>query len=246
MIEKKECSTSASCFRCSFIVGSGSIDRSGTLRRSELFRIFQKAASADLERTNLSVGRMSLLKLAWVITEQYVEIRRMPCAGEKVTVETWPGKTKHVFFPRYYRLLEENGRELAKGCSEWVLMDEEKRSLAFPSIYGIHADAVITGNEIPMPRSVRRPVLEKTLTFTVPPDMIDSNGHMNNAAYFDLADEVIPRADDLAPKSMHIQYFKELRQGDVIEVGCSSSDGVCFMEGCSEDQIYFRMRMTWE
>ena len=246
MIEKKECSTSASCFRCSFIVGSSSIDRSGALRRSELFRIFQKAASADLERTNLSVGRMSLLKLAWVITEQYVEITRMPCAGEKVTVETWPGKTKHVFFPRYYRLLEENGGELAKGCSEWVLMDEEKRSLAFPSIYGIHADAVITGNEIPMPRSVRRPVLEKTLTFTVPPDAIDSNGHMNNAAYFDLADEVIPMADDVAPKSMHIQYFKELRQGDVIEVGYSSSDGICFLDGRSGNQMYFRMRMTWE
>lgn len=246
MIEKKECSSPESCFLCSFTVGSGSVDRKGTLRMSELFRLFQKAASSDLERTNLSVGRMSLLNLAWVITEQYVEIRRMPCAGEKVTVETWPGKTNHVFFPRYYRLLEENGRELAKGCSEWVLMDEEKRSLAFPGVYGIRSDGITTGNEISMPRPLRRREPEKTLTLTVPPDSIDSNGHMNNAAYFDLADNIFPLADNVILKNIHIHYYKELRQGDVIAVGYSPADEGCFIEGFSGNQTYFRMRMTWE
>lgn len=245
MLDAETCITENKIYRCGITVENENADADSVLRRSELFGVLQEAVYSAIEHTNFSRSRMSALKLAWVITDQYVEIQRMPLIGEKVLVETWPGKINRVFFPRYYRIFAENGEKLVNGCSYWVLMDTEKRTLAFPELYGIREDGIVTGNETAMPGPVRRMDISNTVKFEIPPDYIDGNGHMNNAKYLDLADDVV--ADlrtGYAPASIQIRYIKELRQGEIADIGYLFSDGNCYIEGNSGNRPSFRIRMT--
>ena len=82
------------------------------LRSSVLFELLQEASIRHTEE--LGMGREMTLDrgLLWMVTLQRAEIARMPAYDECVTLESWPGETMHLLFPRYYRVLGENGETL--------------------------------------------------------------------------------------------------------------------------------------
>ena len=79
------------------------------MRTSTLFELLQEISICHTEE--LGMGREMTLDrgLLWVVTLQRAEIHRMPEYDEAVTLETWPGDTLHLLFPRYCRLLGEGG-----------------------------------------------------------------------------------------------------------------------------------------
>lgn len=58
--------------------------------------------------------------ILWVVTMQHGEFVRMPDYEEKVIIETWPGRTIYSLFPRYYRMTDADGGELARVSSLWT------------------------------------------------------------------------------------------------------------------------------
>ena len=82
------------------------------LRTSVLFELMQEASIRHTEE--LGMGREMTLDrgLLWMVTLQRAEIARMPEYDECITLESWPGETMHLLFPRYYRVLDEKGETL--------------------------------------------------------------------------------------------------------------------------------------
>ena len=70
------------------------------LRTSTMFEWMQEASIRHTEE--LGMGREMTLDrgLLWVVTLQRAEIARMPEYDECVTLESWPGETMHLLFPR--------------------------------------------------------------------------------------------------------------------------------------------------
>lgn len=210
-----------------------------TLRISSMLSMMQDAAAAHCEE--LGVGKKETFDrgLMWVIVRQHGEIFRMPECGETVTIESWPGETEFVFFPRYCRLLDAEGNILVSSSSLWSLADASSRSFAFPEKSGISVSGEARGCEFPLPGGIKLPQLPCAQSFTVPYSFVDPNGHMNNARYFDLAEDLIPEtASSRNLAGFYAEYALESRLGETIDVAYGNDGDRYFFAGEGEKRRF--------
>ena len=215
------------------------------LRTAMLFELLQEVSIRHTE--DLGMGRTKTLDrgLLWVVTLQRAEIARMPEYDETITVETWPGETMHLLFPRYYRVLDGTGTPILSASALWALVDESTRRMVFPDRYGVEIRGVVTGNEIALPSPPRRAEGENVTQFVVPFSHLDLNGHMNNTRYFDLAEDRIPAAAEGKPlRRIEVEYANEARLGDELRITREDFPGGCRISGDTEKKI-FRMQFEY-
>ncbi len=216
------------------------------LRSSVLFELLQEASIRHTEE--LGMGREMTLDrgLLWMVTLQRAEIARMPAYDECVTVECWPGETMHLLFPRYYRLLDEEGRTLLSASALWALVDQQARRMIFPDRYGITIPGITTGNEIALPAPPRSACGDRVTAFTVPYSYVDLNGHMNNTRYFDLAEDLVPAVrEGRALREIAVEYANEAKLGDELRVTVEQDGETWRVSGDTERKI-FRMALRYE
>ena len=215
------------------------------LRTATLFELMQEASIRHTEE--LGMGREMTLDrgLLWMVTLQRAEISRMPAYDETITLESWPGETMHLLFPRYYRVLDEAGNTLVSSSALWALVDQETRRMIFPDRYGVHVEGCVTGHEIELPSPPRKAQGGEASRFTVPFSYLDLNGHMNNTRYLDLAEDLIPAAaEGRALREIQVEYSSEARLGDSLSVTVEQDGGRFFVSGETEKKI-FRMCMSY-
>ena len=233
-------------YRQDFQILSSDVDISRRLRLSTLFTRLQEAAIAHT--IDLGVTREKTLDkgLLWAVTQYRALFHRLPQYDEKVVLLTWPGRTMHLYFPRYFRLVDEKGSVLFEAVSLWVLIDKNTRGIVFPESYDIYIKETTTGNELPMPGRIRRQNVELVSSFTVPYSYVDLNGHMNNARYYDLAVDSMP--EEMRSRSLRelsSEHIGEAQLGDALSVGCSASDSSFYICGEKEKPV-FRMNFIFE
>ena len=215
------------------------VDMHRRLRTSRLFELLQEAAIAHTEA--LGMGREKTLDrgLLWVVTLQRAEIARMPEYDELIRVESWPGETMHVLFPRYYRLLDAEGNELIRASALWMLVDEKTRRFVFPEKYGIAIDAVTTGNELPLPTAPPAMETDREREFTVPYSDVDLNGHMNNTRYFDVAEDCIGApAEGRRLAAAATEYKAEARLGETLHLRWGEDGNRYYLAGGAERPVF--------
>ena len=235
-----------SVYRVKFRLRNAEVDLNRRLRLSTMFRMMQEASIAHTEE--LGAGREKTLDrgLLWVVTLQDAWINRMPEYDEEITLESWPGDTMHLFFPRYYRLLGADGSVLVTASALWVLMDSVERKMVFPEDKNVAVPFEKTGFEPALPRAPRHIATTGEAAFTVPFSYTDMNGHMNNTRYFDLMEDTLP--PELHSKRLTrigIEYRAEARLGDEFKLRWGNEGTDWFLSGETDKQL-FKMRMTYE
>lgn len=216
------------------------------LRLSRLFTLLQEAATDHAAL--LGAGREKTLDrgILWIVTLQQAAIRRMPVYDEPVHIVTWPGKPKHLLFPRYYRITDEQGNALIEASSLWALMDRSTRKAVFPEQCGIVVPGMQTGLETALPRAPQSPETDEVSTFTVPYSYVDQNGHMNNTRYFDLAEDCMPDALRMRRLcAVQTEYSREARLDDVITLRSECAGDTFLLAGDSEGQKLFKLALTY-
>ena len=229
---------------------SSDVNRWQRLRTSVMMRWLQEAAIAHTEE--LGMGREKTLDkgILWIISLQRTEILRTPVYDEKIVVRSWPGKTMHVFFPRYYELVSEDGSEvMVRASALWMLLDEKTRRFVFPESYGISIEGCVTGREIALPSSPKTLPFTEESPFTVPFSYVDLNGHMNNTRYYDLADDLLPfEKKGRLLNTLFTEYLHEIREDQpiMLRLGFDESGSAAFLAG--EDgsgTALFRLRLEY-
>ena len=233
-------------FRRELLLRSKDVDLHRRLRTSRLFELLQEASIRHTEE--LGMGRDKTLDkgILWVVGLQRAEIRRMPVYDEQIVLKSWPGKTMHLFFPRYYQLETAAGEVLLKASALWTLVDESTRKVVFPEKYGVVIEGEVTGEEISLPASPRKLETDRAVPFRVPYSYVDLNGHMNNTRYFDLAEDCIPASLEGRPLRMiQTEYVSEARIGDELQVRWGGDGKVFYLLGQGEKPV-FRMRLEYD
>lgn len=216
------------------------------MRTSRLMEMLQEICISHTQA--LGAGREKTLDkgILWVVIQQHVDITRMPVYDEEIQISTWPGKTMHVLFPRYFRISSANEGILISGSAMWTLIDQTTRKMIFADQAGIDVPGEVTGLETPLPKPVHQRETDNTAQFKVPFSYCDMNGHMNNARYFDLAEDFLPIHDKhLQLVSFTTQYAEEIRFNELVKLAWKQEGNSFYFTGDKEKNC-FRMELEYQ
>ena len=228
-------------------IGSQDVNKQGFLKIARLFELLQSAAFAHIKEMGLYKIPTTGNELLWVLASQNVSIERMPKEDEDIVISTWPGKTKMYFFPRQYRVETTTGELLIRAAAMWALIDSDKRDIIDPSDYAIICVAHITDQDLKVSGGPKPIAYNSEATKIVPSSYIDHNGHMNNARYFDIAEEFITNTSE--PKKINARYGSEAFEGTELTISKGDDESSCYMSFDSSQNSgatnHFRLRIDY-
>ena len=218
----------------------------GPPRPGDLLRLMQDLAGADADRRGC--GRSDLLRhgCVWVLIKNRLSAARWPEAGETLTLTTWPMQGRRGFYPRYFELNDASGAVLLRAESVWAIIEVESRTMVTLEALGAEMAGVEEGEFRP-PARLRLPAGGEVYDFTPRPEQIDVNRHMNNAAYLDAAEELLPASfagREIA--AVAIDYEHELPPDCRAQIRIAPEPDACSFEGTLEDKICFRLRIEYK
>lgn len=214
-------------FKRNFTVAENHVDRFGRVKLSVLLYFVQEAAGQHCSLLAVDHDTLSHRHLFWAVTRNRVQVTRLPRLGEKIFIETWPMPTTRVAYPRSVVAYDENGMELFRSISLWVLMDDRTRAMILPGKSGIIVDGTLTGTELTVPRAIATRPMANTKTCAVGYSLLDRNGHMNNTRYMDWVDDLL--GSDFhrnhPAQEFTVCYMNEALEGEEITLSYELSDG---------------------
>ena len=212
------------------------MDACGRTRPSALLGFALDAAGQHCVQLGADRAALEKRNLFWAVLRHRLQIARYPAVGEQLTVKTWPMPTTRSAYPRAAVAVDQDGKEVFRLVSLWVLMDISARTMVLPGKSGVGVDGLLLGNELPAPSSITPMVLSETVTRRVEAEDLDQNNHMTNTRYLDWIDDLqsVDFRREHAPKEIQICYLAEALPGQEITLGLQASEeGFLQAEGFS-------------
>lgn len=217
------------------------------LKTSGLFRLMQNAAGDQCELTGPTEKDIRSKNLMWVIVRQYVELSRYPQPGETLELSTWPGTPRHMFFPRFY-IFRIDGEIIGRGSALWTLVDRTSRKMISPASREIELEGLVTGEECRLPSAPVKLPRSRNGDFTVTAEVLDTNNHMNNTRYYDVAESAFGEAVEGKELSCAVtEYVAEAREGDRLHLSWGAEEDRYYITGTAgEEKTVFRMSLEYK
>ena len=209
----------------------------GKIKLASIINLFQDASSAQSESLGVGMDYLKSVKRAWVLNSWQIIVERYPKAHEEIEVTTWPTGFRGVFGTRNFCLKTQDGEMLAYAHTLWVYMDIENGMPTKPS----EEEKAIYGTEPPLEmeyasRKIKMPEEAKVVdTISVRKYHIDTNNHMNNCQYVQMAVEVLP--EDFRTKQVRVEYKKSAVYGDKIVIKMAEEEERIVVELCDEYEV---------
>lgn len=212
-------------------------DASGTLSVTGIVNYLQDCSTFHSEDRGVGVEYLQREHKMWMLTSWKIEIIRQPRLGEFITVGTWPYAFKGIYGFRNFVIWDEQDRELVRADSVWFLCDTETGR----PIRVQEADVAAYGKEEPrldmepMPRKIVLPTdYEEGNPVVVSTHHLDTNHHVNNAQYIEIAKEAWNHSEPI--RDIRVEYKKQAVLGDILipHIGRQAKEDVvalCSAEG---------------
>lgn len=208
-------------YETNYVITQEQVDKQGNARLSTLLYLAQEAAGEHCALLGLDWDTMAAKELFWAVIRAKAQIRDLPRLGQRVTVKTWPMPTTRTSYPRCVTILDQEGNTLVTLVSLWVLMHTRTRAMVLPGKSGVVVEGILTGTEPELPGSLPPKETENSFNRKVTPDVLDRNGHMNNARYLDWVQELT--RDTV--HSFTVNYLAEALEGQEMELGYTTEGG---------------------
>ena len=214
------------------------IDCFGRLLPSKILYMMQEVAGNHFAELAMDYDALAQRGLFWAITRNKVQITRLPMRGETIRLETWPMPTTRVAYPRSIVAYDEEGNEVFRSITLWVLMDANNRSMVLPGKSGIDVVGTLRGNELASPLGLPAKALVNRRKRYVNFTDLDRNGHMNNTRYLDWVYDLLG-ADfhkDHTLREFTLCYLNEAREGQQLELSWDFPEAGCLMMDANRHQ----------
>lgn len=209
--------------------------RDNKIKIPAIINYFQDCTTENSEQMGVGYAYLREKKRAWILNSWQVFIRRRPEVGEKIEVSTWATGFKGVFGPRDFFMTTAEGEELVCAHSLWVYVDTETGRPVKPteeetSVYEVEEPLGVAS----LSRKIK--LLESAVevdTFSVHKYHIDTNNHMNNSKYIELACEVLP--EDFCVTGLRVEYKKAAVYGDTMILKSAMEEDRIIASLCDEE-----------
>lgn len=200
-----------------------------------IINYFQDCTTENSETAGVGCRFLKGRHRAWILNSWQVELFRRPEVREQITISTWATDFKGVFGPRDFQMCAENGEVLARAHSLWVYIDTENGRPVRPTEeeiapyeLGTPLDMEVASRKIQVPEGAI-----EVDTFPVRKYHIDTNHHVNNSKYIEIACEAVP--EDFPVRGLRVEYKKAAVYGDRMMVKQVKTEEKLFVELCEED-----------
>lgn len=226
-------------------------DCAARLRPAAFMDIAQELAALGSERCNFADGDLAPHGLVWILARMSVRFDRMPVRLDTVTAQTWHRGLDGPFFVRDYRLLAADGSVAVASTSSWIIMDMQTRRIVrsdrlaglIPSEpeFDLAAMPELSPRlQVPDP-SLLKPAGQRSVQYSD----LDYNGHVNNARYTVWSLDALPleAVSSRSVRSIDINFNREVRPGDSVQLSLCEADGYYYVEGRTEGYQNFLVRI---
>lgn len=213
------------------------VDQNQELSVTGIINYLQDCSTFQSEDLNLGITYLQEHHRAWWLSSWQIVIERYPRLGEEIIISTWPYDFRGIYAYRNFTICDKEGNYLVKANSIWFFFDTE----AGRPVRALESDIRGYGkNEERLdmeyaPRKISVPEhTEKMPVITVLPHHIDTNHHVNNAQYVDMAREALP--ENTRIQELRVEYKKAAVQGDEIVPYVSREGSDYTVALCDEEE----------
>lgn len=220
-------------------------DHHETITLPGIINYFQDCSIFHSEDAGLGIEYLKERKRAWVLSSWQIIAERYPRIGERIKVGTWATKFNGLYGHRNFCMWDAEGKKLAWANSIWAFMDLEKERPVRPDKEDIQAYGIEPPLEMEYaPRKIRLPeAFEPGMPFPVRKYHIDTNEHVNNSQYVQMALEMLE--EEMAVKQVRVEYKRSALLGEVICPAIAREDERTVVELCNtEGKPYAVVELT--
>ncbi len=200
------------------------IDMKGNLTIAALINYLQDSSTFDSEDAGVGFSFLHTKGWGWYITNWQIELNALPALGDRITVKTWVHHLKGMFAYRNYELRDAAGEALVRANSIWLLMDIEKVvPVRIPEeVFSVYTPEPAIDREWGNRKILLASGHEEKGVVTVMPLHLDTNHHMNNEHYIEIARDVLPKGEKIF--EIETEYKKAAVLGDVLYIRRAKKD----------------------
>jgi len=182
--------------------------------------------------------------MAFLVSRLMLQVGRMPVLGQQLQVSTCPLGTRGAQFFRETDAIS-GGETLVKLYTSWTLFDPAARKILRPDAF---PKAVVNGVLDIDPHELRFATQKGGLAGRRPVRYsdLDPNGHVNNAAYFDIICDMLPleALRRAAPRRVCLYYDHEALPGQDLCLYQAEANGEYHLMGEQGEHRCFEARVT--
>lgn len=224
------------------------VDVAGRWRADSILTEMQELGEDHAAHLGFSRNFLVQNGMCWVLSRLQVNMNSYPQCGEEIRMYTWPGQVQGLYFPRYFRFLAADGRELGGAVTAWVLLGLENRRVLRPNALPGEIPLNDEPAYLPLPGKLAvegaQPVARRQVAYSD----LDFNGHMNNARYAQWICDILDteRLSGQGLSSLQINYIAEGRPGEEITLGLlAQGDGVCITGVKADGKTMFEAQAAY-
>lgn len=210
-------------------------DHRGTMTLTALINYLQDCSTFQSEDIGVGMSVLRERNKAWLLSYWQIVIERFPKLGEKITVGTLATRFKGFLGNRNFFIDDESGKRVAVANTIWTFFDTQKARPARPGEEDIGPYGIETPLEMDYEgRKIQLPEITKTFpSFPVRRSHIDTNEHVNNCQYIQMAMDLLP--EDIPIHRLRVDYKKSAVMGDIIFPEISKEEGRTVVKLCDEN-----------
>ncbi len=192
------------------------VDSEGKLSLNALLNYFQDCSTFHSEDLGIGVDYLKENHMVWVMSSWQIVVERYPRLCEQVRIGTLPYEFKGFLGMRNFAMLTTQGEYLAKANSLWSLLNTDTGKPTLPT--EVMREKYVLEERLPMDYAPRKIVVPKSgesrEAIVVKKHHLDTNHHVNNGQYVDMALEFLP--DGFVITQMRAEYKKQALLDDVL------------------------------
>lgn len=218
------------------------------LKVSTTMKYIADIAGVDFTRKGLSHDYLWEKGMVFLLSRVAIKNHRIPKDNEKLLFTTYENGTKGVLFNRNFIIYGEDGIPTISAKTCWVLCEPATRKIIRPKDFTLKEINELPNLPIDCPDAgkIQLPSLayagERKIVFSD----IDYNGHVYNAAYADIACDILPSKLLEKPiQEFSINFSHEAKLGEHMKLYTYAEGKQAYVQGKLEKQTSFECRFLF-
>lgn len=181
-------------YETSFKVEYTDINSKNELTNIGFLKFLQEIGCLHSDKVGMGLYQIGDNKLAWILIQWKLQVFSRPKWAETIKVKTWPTGIEGPYCLRDYEVYNDKNEKIAIASSKWVMMDVKNEKIVKPTKEVLDKFGQEPLRVFPEGLSkLKEPKdFQSTFSYKAQRRDIDTNNHVNNVKYLEIAYEALP------------------------------------------------------